>query len=100
MAGKYASTRDEELHGLVIGGMSSDTVGDVQTWGCIYDGLAGLDADALARNGLSGVVPAGKWWIVCENSDGFVTVDQLDSAQEYAAAIASLEAEFDAFENQ
>ncbi|BBY54121.1 hypothetical protein H7J07_05790 [Mycobacterium koreense] len=98
MAGKYASARDEKLHTLVLDGMAADTVGDVSTWGHIYDGIADLDADEVARLGLTGDVPAGKWWIVCENSDGFIDVDEFDTAEQYADAIRSLEADYAEFE--
>lgn len=98
--------RDEVLHRIVLDGVADDTVGDVQTWGHIYDGLRELSRQSI-RDGYAGVLtelgvsveqfPDGSSWIVCEDRDGFIDVDQFSSVSDYQAAISNLEREYDEF---
>lgn len=108
MTGKYDSSRDEVLHRIVLDGSSDDTIGDVQTWGHIYDGLRELPrqtirdgyADVLTELGVSlEQFPEGASWIICEDRDGFITVDEFSSESEYHEAINDLEREYAEFED-
>lgn len=108
MPGKYDSPRDELLHRIVLDGRADDTVGDVQTWGQIYDGLSGLPrqsiqddfGDVLDELGLSAeAFPDGASWIVCENSDGLISVDEFATEADYQEAINALENDYAEFED-
>lgn len=105
--GKFNSARDEVLYQLTLDG-TAETIGDVNAWGQIHLGLgevtrAELSAEysgLLAGAGASlGDFPDGQYWIVTEDSNGFVSTASFSSESGYRAELEAAAARWAAFED-
>ena len=105
--GKFDTSTTEVLYRITLDG-TAETIGDVSTWGEIHFGLGRITRDELTTHftdllAEAGVTaedfPDGTFWIVNEDSYGFVGASSFGDEKSYRAALDDHERLWLAFDN-
>lgn len=106
--GRFDTATTEVLYRLTLDG-TAETIGDVSTWGEIHFGLGRVTCDELNTNfsdllAESGVAaedfPDNTFWIVNDDSYGFVDADGFSDEKSYRAAMDALERRWEEFDGR